>query len=195
MGEGKIIPFPPGGEKKPKEGEPAYARIEGGVEGNILSIFSDSLKKLKEDLFGEGFSIEKDLRRIENFFLSVLIQRFRNPRENFPSYMYISQLLSRSAQLGPVYLVDLLQSQSGPFYEISRKAGDFCFVLSGLFPEWLERPRRTTRREDYLQLGSFFYHQTAVAISGSRAKLFQDLSIHFRPYADAVQEAKQALFS
>jgi hypothetical protein len=194
MGKGKIIPFPPRGDKGHKCGDGSASGKEGSLEENIISIFSHSLSELKEDLFGREFAVEKDLKRIEHFFFSTLIQKFRNPKENFSSYMYISQLLSRSAHLAPGYIVDHLRSQKGPGYEIARKAGDLCFILAGLFPEWLERPRRTTTRTDYILLGSYFYRQTSAGISGNRAKLFWDLSVHFRSYADAVQEAKQALF-
>lgn len=191
---GELIRFP---EEKANKGNaltssPAPPE-EGSLERKIFHLFAASRDALKEEIFGKGLKGEKDLYKIEQFFLSILIQRFRNVQERFPSYMYLSQLLSRSAHLAPGYVVDLLK-EKGYVFEVAQKAGDLCFILTSLFPEWLERRRSVTTREDYLRLGEFFYQEVAQAISGSRAHLFQDLSRHFRPYADAVKDAKGALF-
>lgn len=196
---GKVIRFPGPPPSETPSGSPSCEKDRENTQkdlddNQLFPLFSTSLEELKDTLLGTAFAWEKNLRKIEQFYLAILIQRFRNPRQHFPSYMYLSQLLSRSHQLAPGYVVDILKEDREPWYERTRKAGDLCFILSGLFPEWIERRRSVTTRNDYIQLGEHFYRQTASAISGSRAQLFWDLSLHFRPYADVIREAKQALF-
>ena len=185
---GKVIRFPgrkeEGEKKPPQEGEAWVVLLE------------EDLTRIKEKTLGPKgeFTQEKDLRKVEQYFLSFLISYFREGEGRVLSYMYISRLLSTPQNLRPRYVIDVWKEAWEKRRYDFQRLGDTCLVLTGLYREWLERPRRPIGVEDYYQMGSFFYRQASTQNPGRKAFVFADLAHHFSEYAEAIWKARKQLF-
>ena len=163
------------------------------VEAQVVAFLADSLENLKASVLGANFTTDTDLRSIERFFYNHLVSRFRALSDKFLSYLYLSRMAARHRDIEPVYLSDVMQQPASASQAMAQRIADMCFVLAGLFPEWIARRGAWISRQDYIRIGQSYYGNAAARAHGQREQMFRDLARGFQDYADAVYEARQVL--
>lgn len=179
----KLIEFP----NRMDAGGRNQTHDDNELEATIVAYLADGPQRLGRRIFGEGVQRVEDLTRLEQFFYSHLIARFRRVSEAFLSYLYLSRLATRD-DLGPGYVSDLMTQGAAP-----ARIGDFCFALAALYPEWVERRKSAMRVADYAQIGSAAYATAARLAVPPRDRVFRDIAARFTDYARAMYEARRAL--
>ncbi|RME80091.1 MAG: hypothetical protein D6769_00460 [Methanobacteriota archaeon] len=199
---GRIIKFPGNGirkageEKKKPKAKKSFQKMD--MEELIVAELKKNKKELIWEFLGEesGKIIIADSSSFERFVLNWLINKFKEVRGRFKSYVYISRMLSRFGEINYNYVVDMLEELEvkGVNRRSYARIGDTCFVMTSLFPEWIERRGSEMKREDYGELGSIFYMKE-YGNRRAKAELFVDLAKRFMEYSDAVLEARNTISS
>ena len=180
---GELIEFPDRTGRAAKDNAP----LGHDLDATVVAYLAEGPETLRRRALGEGLSAVSDLQRVEAFFYSHLISRFRRVSEAFLSYLYVSRLATRD-DLAPGYVSDLM-AQEAPAVRI----GDFCFALAAFYPEWVERRRSAMRVEDYVQIGAGAYASAAHRASPPRDRVFRAIAERFADYAAAMYEALRTL--